>query len=356
MDIFIDRNSRVPPYLQIKERIKDLINSGEYKENQCVTSIREISRITGISLATVQKAYRELKQEKCIYAKSGAGYFVSRQSALSNNVFVFLPNSRLSFYTYILEGMFEANRNNDLTIQVYSLDTDKLAWNEKTVQMLQAARRDKCAVIFIEEAFGEIRRECLNTAEKVPFVTIEWILENSISIVNDYRRAGYSMIEYLVTKRKSKSIFVMKGREKQYNARERILGMREAARKYRLVEGKTILFVDTDFNAISAYETIKKYYPALCRCDAVICANDYEAMGAIGAFMEKRVLVGKDVSLIGFGNMIEPVTTHVPLTTMDQRLKLIGFKAIQAINNLRKGAGRASRVITLPARLIERKT
>jgi DNA-binding LacI/PurR family transcriptional regulator len=356
MDIFIDRNSRVPPYLQIKERVKDLIDSGEYKENQCVTSIREISRITGTSLATVQKAYRELKQEKCIYAKSGAGYFVSRQSALSDTVFVFLPNSRLSFYTYILEGMFEANRKNGLTIQVNSLDTDKLAWNEKTVEMLQTARRDKCPVIFIEEAFGEIRRECLNTAEKVPFVTIEWILENSISIVNDYRRAGYSMIEYLVTKRKAESVLVLKGREKQYNAHERILGMREAARKYRLVEGKTILFVDTDFDAISAYETIKKYYPALCRCDAVICANDYEAMGAIGAFMEKRVLVGKDVSLIGFGNMIEPVTTHVPLTTMDQRLKLIGIKAIQAINNLRKGTGRAGSVVILPARLIERKT
>ncbi|MBN2187855.1 MAG: LacI family DNA-binding transcriptional regulator [Chitinispirillaceae bacterium] len=356
MDIFIDRNSSVPPYLQIKDRIKDFISNGEYKENQSVTSIREISRITGISLATVQKAYRELKQDKCIYAKAGAGYFVSRQSSLSDTVFVLLPNSRLSFYTYILDGMFEANRNNDLTIQVSSLNTDKLAWNEKTVELLQVARRDKCAVIFIEEAFGEMRKECLATAKKVPFVAIEWILENATSIVNDYRRAGYCMVEYLVTKRNAKSIFVMKGREKQYNARERILGMREAAREYRLVEGRNIVYVDTDFDAISAYETIKKHYPSMHRCDAVICANDYEAMGAIGAFMEKRVLVGKDVALVGFGNMIEPVTTHVPLTTMDQRLKLIGIRAIQSINNLRKGTGRIGSIVTLPAKLIERKT
>lgn len=356
MDIFIDRNSRIPPYQQIKESIKNFIDRGEYKENQCVASIREISRITGISLATVQKAYRELKQEKCIYAKSGRGYFVSRQTGLSDTVIVFLPNSRLSFYTYILDGMFEANRNNDLTVQVCSLDTDKLIWNEKTVEMLQCARRDRCAVIFIEEAFGEMRRECLNTAQKVPFVTIEWILENSISIVNDYRRAGFSMIEYLVKKRKAESIFVMKGREKQFNAHERILGMREAARKFKLEEGKTIFFVDTDFDAISAYETVKKYYPDIYRCDAVICANDYEAMGAIGAFMEKRVLVGKDVALIGFGNMIEPVTTYVPLTTMDQRLRLIGIKAIQSVNNLRKGTGRTGSVITLPVKLVERKT
>jgi LacI family transcriptional regulator len=356
MDIFIDRKSRVPPYQQLKDSIKDRIDRGEYKENQSVISIREISRITGISLATVQKAYRDLKQEKCIYTKAGAGYFVSRQSSLSNIVFVLLPNSRLSFYTYILDGMYEANKNNDLTIQVHSLNTDKLAWDEKTVEMLQVARRDKCAVIFIEEAFGEMRRECLNTAKKVPFVAIEWILENAVSIVNDYRQAGYSMVEYLVTKRKAHAIFVMKGREKQYNAHERLSGMREAARKHNLVEGKTIVYVDTDFDAISAYETIKKHFIPQHQYDAVICANDYEAMGALGAFMEKRILVGKDVTLIGFGNMIEPVTTYVPLTTMDQRLKLIGIKAIQSINNLRKGTGLAGSIVTVPAKLVERKT
>jgi LacI family transcriptional regulator len=356
MDIFIDRDSPSPPYRQLKDRIKDLIDCGEFKENQNIVSVREVSRITGLSLATVLKAFSELKQEKVIYAKSGAGYFVSKHSPLSNNVFVFLPSSRLTFYTYILDGMFEANRNHDHNLQIYSLDTDKLAWNEKTVELLQVARRDKNAVIFIEEAFGDMRRECLATAKKVPFVTIEWVLENSISIVNDYRKAGSLMVEYLVTKRNARSILVMKGREKQYNAHERILGIREAARKYNLVEGENIVFIDTDFDAISAYETIKKYYPTVQKSDGVICANDYEAIGAIGAFLEKGVLAGKDVALIGFGNMIDTVTSYIPLTTMDQRLKLIGVKAIQAINNLRKGTYSGKSIVTVPAKLIERKT
>jgi DNA-binding LacI/PurR family transcriptional regulator len=92
------------------------------------------------------------------------------------------------------------------------------------------------------------------------------------------------------------------------------------------------------------------------KSDGVICANDYEAIGAIGAFLEKGVLAGKDVALIGFGNMIDTVTSYIPLTTMDQRLKLIGVKAIQAINNLRKGTYSGKSIITVPAKLIERKT
>jgi LacI family transcriptional regulator len=357
MDIFVDRQSPVPPYLQIKNRIKDLIESGEWKENQGIESVRNVAQIAGVSPATAQKAFYELKQQKLIYPKAGAGYFVTKQSPLSNNVFVFLPTSRLTFFTYILDGMFEANQANDLNIQIYSLDTDKLAWNEKTAELLRVARSERCSVIFIEEAFGEMRRECLKTAQKVPFVTIEWILENAISIVNDYRLAGFKMIEYCVIRRKAKSIMVLKGRERQYNAYERIIGMQKAATKFKLVEGKGISYFDTDFDAISAYETIKKQYNGSGKKDAIICANDYEAMGAIGAFLEKRVLVGKDVILIGFGNMIDSVTSYVPLTTMDQQLRLIGIKAITSIVDLLKnGNDKEPQTITIPTRLVERMT
>jgi LacI family transcriptional regulator len=357
MDIFVDRQSPVPPFLQIKNRIKDLIESGELKENQGIESVRDIARSTGVSPATVQKAFYELKLQKLIYPKAGAGYFVTKQSPLSKNVFVFLPSSRLTFFTYILDGMFEANRSNDLNIQIYSLDTDKLAWNEKTAELLQVARSERCSVIFIEEAFGEMRRECLKTAQKVPFVTIEWMLENAINIVNDYRNAGFKMIEYCVKRRGAKSIMVLKGRERQYNAYERILGMREAAKKFKLAEGKGIVFFDTDFDAISAYETIRKHYAGVGKKDAVICANDYEAMGAIGAFLEKRVLVGKEVVLIGFGNMIDSVTSYVPLTTMDQQLRLIGRRAIASIvDHLTGQQEKKSQTITIPTRLVERMT
>jgi LacI family transcriptional regulator len=357
MKIFIDRESSIAPFRQVKNRIMDLIESGELKENQSIGSVRDVSRSVGVSPATVQKAYLELKQEKVIYSRAGAGYFVTKPSAvLSKNVFVFLPSSKLTFFTYILDGMFEANRSNDLNIQIYSLSTDKLAWNEQTAELLRTARRDRCSVIFIEEAFGGMRSECLKTAQKVPFVTIEWLLDHSINIVNDYRSAGFEMIDYCINRRRAQSVIVLKGREQQYNARERLIGMQKAAQRFKLIEGKNIVYLDTDFDAISAYEAIKVHFSLQKRWDAVICANDYEAMGAIGAFLEKRVLVGKDVVLIGFGNMIDSVTSYIPLTTMDQQLKHIGMRAISVIAALQKGYPLKERVITIPTRLIERMT
>jgi LacI family transcriptional regulator len=133
--------------------------------------------------------------------------------------------------------------------------------------------------------------------------------------------------------------------------------MRQAAGKHKLVEGESIRYFDSDFDAITAYEILKKHFDVAKKQQAVICANDYEAMGAIGAFMEKQVLVGKDVALIGFGNMIDSVTSYVPLTTMDQQLRLIGIKAISLITDLLKnGYEKESRIVTVPTRLVERKT
>ena len=357
MDIFVDRNSTVPPYLQIKSRILDLIESGELRENQGIESVRNIAQIAGVSPATAQKAFYELKQQRLIYPRAGAGYFVAKKSLLSKNVYIFLPSSRLTFFTYILDGMFEANQGNDLNLQIYSLDTNKHAWDEKTIDLLRDARNERSSVIFIEEPSGEVRLECLNTAKKVPFLTIEWVLDNAISIVNDYRQAGHRMIDYCINQRQAESILVLKGRERQYNARERIIGMQQAAKKYRLVDGESIRYFNTDFDAITAYETLKKHFSASEKKQAVICANDYEAMGAIGAFMEKQVLVGRDVALIGFGNMIDSVTSYVPLTTMDQQLRLIGIKAVSLIADmLQNGKDKESRIVTIPTRLVERKT
>jgi DNA-binding transcriptional regulator YhcF (GntR family) len=230
MQIHIDRSSFLPPYRQIKDQIKDLISNGELKENQLFGSVRKVAEMAGVSVATVQKTLNELKQENLVYSKPGDGYYVSKQMSISDTVFIILPSSRLSFFTYILEGMYEANQNIGLSLQVFSLKTDKLAWDTHTIELLKTARRDKCSVIFIEEAWDQVREECLRTAKKVPFLTIEWILENAINIVNDYKVAGHSMVEYLVKKRNAKGILVLKGRVNQFNARERLIGMQEAAR------------------------------------------------------------------------------------------------------------------------------
>lgn len=76
MDIEIDKNSRIPLYLQIEEYLKKLIMEGQLKKNTQLPTERELSNKLGVSRNTVSMAYKELAREKIISSTSGKGTFI----------------------------------------------------------------------------------------------------------------------------------------------------------------------------------------------------------------------------------------------------------------------------------------
>lgn len=75
--IFIDYHSRVPIYEQIKEQVIMLINTGVYKANDQLPSIRSLSKELNINVNTVKKAFSELELEGITYSAQGRGVFVA---------------------------------------------------------------------------------------------------------------------------------------------------------------------------------------------------------------------------------------------------------------------------------------
>lgn len=62
-------------YIQIYNRIKEMINSGEIKDNEAILPIRRLSDLLGVNKDTVIKAYNLLESEAYIYAIRGKGSF-----------------------------------------------------------------------------------------------------------------------------------------------------------------------------------------------------------------------------------------------------------------------------------------
>lgn len=76
MEIKIDRNSRIPLYLQIKEQFKELIQGNHLKKGLQLPTERELSLKLEVSRNTVSMAYKELAQERYVSSISGKGTFV----------------------------------------------------------------------------------------------------------------------------------------------------------------------------------------------------------------------------------------------------------------------------------------
>jgi len=63
-------------YLQIAERICEMILLGEYREEERIPSVREYAAIVEVNFNTVMRSFEHLQMSGIIFNKRGLGYFV----------------------------------------------------------------------------------------------------------------------------------------------------------------------------------------------------------------------------------------------------------------------------------------
>ena len=79
-DTHIDKSSYIPLYIQVRDILKELINSGKLKPGDQIPSENELSTEYNISRMTVRQANQELMREGLIIIRRGEGTFVNSAS------------------------------------------------------------------------------------------------------------------------------------------------------------------------------------------------------------------------------------------------------------------------------------
>jgi DNA-binding transcriptional MocR family regulator len=77
MQILLDRQSSTPLYLQIRDRMRYLIQTGTLASRMKLPSIRALAASLQVNKLTIIEAYSGLEAEGLIHARQGSGYFVS---------------------------------------------------------------------------------------------------------------------------------------------------------------------------------------------------------------------------------------------------------------------------------------
>ena len=72
----INWNNKEPIYLQLKDRLVELIMDGELNEGDALPSVRQISSEQRINPITVSKAFQILVDEELVEKKRGIGMYV----------------------------------------------------------------------------------------------------------------------------------------------------------------------------------------------------------------------------------------------------------------------------------------
>src|SRR5215467_13995952 len=74
----IYRNSPLPRYYQLKEIMRERVQSNEWKPGEHIPSERELSETYGISRMTTRQAITDLVNEGVFYREQGKGTFVTK--------------------------------------------------------------------------------------------------------------------------------------------------------------------------------------------------------------------------------------------------------------------------------------
>jgi DNA-binding LacI/PurR family transcriptional regulator len=89
--------------------------------------------------------------------------------------------------------------------------------------------------------------------------------------------------------------------------------------------------------------------------DAIVCSNDMMAIGAIKVLTSRGYLVGKDIDVTGFDNIIISQYIATPLTTVNQDKQLMGRSAMMLLMDIINEKATEMKII-LPYSIIYRAT
>ena len=79
MDLKVDVHSGVPIYVQLVERVKHMIATGELKPGDQLPTVRQLAQDLRVNLNTIARAYTMLNDVGIISTQQGRGTFVSER-------------------------------------------------------------------------------------------------------------------------------------------------------------------------------------------------------------------------------------------------------------------------------------
>jgi LacI family transcriptional regulator len=167
----------------------------------------------------------------------------------------------------------------------------------------------------------------------VPFVCVgESRPDKSLSVVDlDNVAAGYDATTHLL-EAGHRRIALFSGDQNFLSSSQRMQGYKNALGDWGVAIDEALM-LPGKYNTPSGYRRMRELLSAggANLPTAIVCGDDWIALGAMQAVTEFGLIVPDDVSVIGINNNREGVASQPPLTTIDHPLRAIGQRAVDVV-------------------------
>lgn len=161
---------------------------------------------------------------------------------------------------------------------------------------------------------------------KIVLVDAPMVNESTSTIWIDQMQAQYDVAKKTIEENQCKSVLYIAGKKNGYVTERRLMGIKKLAKDL----GVKLLIRDGDFSELAARKLTFTYAR---NKDAVVCASDLMAIGAMKALIEMDIFR----PVCGFDGIMLMGYVGKQMNTIKQDFSFISAEAVEEINRLMKG-------------------
>lgn len=317
-------------------------------------TIYDIAKKAGVSIATVSRVFNrsanvsEKTRKRVLKVAESVGYhpqgFAQGLASRKKNIIMaVVPVMSNYFFMQVLEGIQDTIANTDYELHIYNVRPNE----ERIIQVQRLlSRRWADGYLFISVHLQNSDWQKVYS-EETPMILIDDAHpEYDYFRVNNFEGASKAT-EFFLKAGFTKIAMITAGMA-SIPATERLRGYRKSLQKADIgIDDSFIVTGDTmyrdGFNEQNGYEAMQKLLGLSDVPEAVVCASDIQAIGAIAAMKEQNLRL----PILGYDDIA--LSRYLGLSTMRQPMKEMGRSASQAVlNKLEEGAQKRIQKMYIP--------
>lgn len=174
----------------------------------------------------------------------------------------------------------------------------------------------------------------LTRLNKLPAVTIGVPVEGVVGVSVDNVAGSQAVVEHLIEVHGARRLALFRGPAESGESMARLDGFRRALAKHSIEQNQewvfsTNLVREDGAEAAEALLSVSGFRPG--KLDAIVCANDDTALGAIEVLHRRGIGVPKPIAVVGFDDSPGASSANPPLTTINQQVRLQGEIAAKSL-------------------------
>ncbi|WEG11206.1 LacI family DNA-binding transcriptional regulator [Pullulanibacillus sp. KACC 23026] len=330
-----------------------------------MTTIYDIAKIAGVSPASVSRALNGLNgvsketRDRILQISKALDYYpdtIARGLSLKRSWLIGV--SSVSEFNSPFFYNLLTHFSNEVSKETYDLLFFQSKDRKNRIQEIitKAERRKIDGLLLTNIGKGEpihLLNEC-----SIPIVVINADItgKNICCISTDHYGGAFQAMKYLIKLGHKKIGYIGEDLERigTKSGIDRFRGYLESLKIFDLPHRKEWVQAG-DYDLQTGYLSAKEIIKSSDWPSAIFCAFDTIAIGAMRAFQEEGLIIGKDISIIGFDDINIASEISPPLTTIRQDFARLGSIAGQQLIKLIVGDELTGNLI-VPSQLIERES